>query len=137
MSFRYTDYANGLLDPTANALGPVAVLSDTLVLAMLDLTLYTAADSDVSLDDIPSAAIVATVTVTGVTVTGGALGFDPAVFAAMVGAECGAAVLYKDTGTPSTSPLMFYLDDYASGMPVTPNGTNFTWNPAAGGIATF
>jgi hypothetical protein len=39
----------------------------------------------------------------------------------------GAIVLYIDSGTPSTSPLIAYLDNTNySGLPFTPTGTNVT-----------
>ncbi len=45
-----------------------------------------------------------------------------------------AAVMYKDTGTPATSPLMFYFDFLSN---KSPSATNFTiqWN--AEGIANI
>lgn len=45
-----------------------------------------------------------------------------------------AIVLYVDTGTPTTSPLVAYIDTGVTGLPVTPNGGDITitWN--AGGI---
>lgn len=134
MSFTYTDFKNGQWDPTANTLGAVAVLSDTLMLALIDITLYTAdPDADLSYADIPSGAIVGTEPITGAAVTNGALTFDPVVYAALVGADWAAAVVYMDSGTDATSPLMGYLDDYASAPP-SPDGTDYTWNPAAGGV---
>ncbi len=44
---------------------------------------------------------------------------------AVSGSACNAIVVYKDTGTDSTSPLIAYIDNY-SGLPVTPNGGNIT-----------
>lgn len=134
MSFRYTDFANGLWDPTANTLGRVSVLTDDLVLLLIDITAYTAdADADVSLADIPGGAIVGTQPITGAAVTNGALTFDPIVYPALVGADWAAAVVAKDSGTPSTSPLIGYIDDYDA-PPDSPDGTDYTWNPAAGGV---
>jgi hypothetical protein len=43
-------------------------------------------------------------------------------------------VIYKDTGTASTSPLIGYFDVVASGLPVTPNGGNITVTFNASGI---
>jgi hypothetical protein len=34
-------------------------------------------------------------------------------------------VIYKDTGTAATSPLIAYIDT-ATGLPVTPNGGDIT-----------
>jgi hypothetical protein len=39
-------------------------------------------------------------------------------------------VIYVDTGTAATSPLVAYIDSGVTGLPVTPNGGNIsiTWN---------
>jgi hypothetical protein len=48
---------------------------------------------------------------------------------AVTGTTVEAVVLYKDTGTASTSPLIAYIDT-ATGLPVTPNGGDetITWD---------
>lgn len=137
MSFTYTDFANGLYGPTANTLGRVDCLADPLVLALLDLTAYTAdQDADVSLADIPGAAIIASETPTGLTVVSRRLTCDPVVFAALTAPPWAAAVLYMDTGTAGTSPLIAYVDDYTAALD-PPDGTDYTWNPPAGGFIEF
>jgi hypothetical protein len=53
--------------------------------------------------------------------------------AVTAGAAIEGIVIYKDTGTPTTSPMICYLD-----IAVTPNGGNITVQfatPATGGIA--
>src|SRR6266487_356806 len=42
-------------------------------------------------------------------------------FVATAGANCEGILVYRDTGTGSTSPLLFYWDT-ASGLPVTLGG---------------
>jgi len=51
-------------------------------------------------------------------------------FTSVTGAESEALVIWRDTGTPATSPLIGWIDTFASGMPVTPNGGDITvqWN---------
>jgi hypothetical protein len=41
-----------------------------------------------------------------------------------------ALLIYIDTGTAATSPLVAYIDTDVTGLPVTPNGGNIsiTWN---------
>lgn len=41
------------------------------------------------------------------------------------GASCAHLVIAKDTGTPSTSPLIAVIDS-ATGLPITPNGGDIT-----------
>jgi len=41
-----------------------------------------------------------------------------------------ALVIYVDTGSAATSPLVAYIDTSVTGLPVTPNGGDITvtWN---------
>jgi hypothetical protein len=50
------------------------------------------------------------------------------------GVSVEALIIYKDTGTASTSPLIYFVDVAASGLPVTPNGGNITVQFNASGI---
>lgn len=52
------------------------------------------------------------------------------------GAACNHILIYKDTGSPSSSPLIAAIDTAASGLPVTPNGgdINVTWDSGASKI---
>jgi hypothetical protein len=45
------------------------------------------------------------------------------VFSSATGAAAGALLIFIDTGTPTTSPLIAYIDSY-SGLPVTPTGSD-------------
>jgi hypothetical protein len=56
-------------------------------------------------------------------------------FTAVTGSQVDAVVVYKDTGTASTSPLICYADDYTN-LPVTPNGgdINISWDNGANKI---
>jgi hypothetical protein len=74
-----------------------------------------------NLDDIPGGARVAVSdALTGKSVTAGVADADDVTFSAVSGDECEAIVLYKHTGTESTSRLIAYLNS-ATGLPVTPN----------------
>lgn len=102
-----------------------------------DDTVNLATDQD--LDDVASAARVATATLTGLTVgtvAAGTFDADDAVFTSVTGDQAERVILYKDSGVTSTSPLIVSFDTFTSGMPVTPNGGNITiqWN-ASGVIA--
>ncbi|USV40908.1 hypothetical protein [Xanthomonas phage BUDD] len=79
---------------------------------------------------IPAGARVAgPITLTAKTTTDGAADAADAVFPTVSGASIEAVVLYKDTGTEATSPLIAYID-IASGLPVTPNSgdINVVWD---------
>lgn len=65
----------------------------------------------------------------GDTLIGGVADAADAVFTAVSGAVSEYLVIYKDTGTDSTSPLIAYIDT-ATGLAVTPNGAdiNVIWD---------
>lgn len=69
------------------------------------------------------------------TVTGGVADAADVTFSAVTGATVEAVVIYKDTGSAATSPLISYADDYTS-LPVTPNGGDITvtWDNGANKI---
>ena len=56
-------------------------------------------------------------------------------FSSVSGPSIEALVIYKDTGTESTSPLIAYIDT-ATGLPITPNGGDIivTWDNGANKI---
>jgi hypothetical protein len=88
------------------------------------------------LDDIPAGARVAVSSaLTSKTVTAGVADAADVTFTSVTGDPCEAIVIYKHTGTESTSRLIAYIDT-ATGLPVTPNGGNITiaWDSGANRI---
>ena len=69
---------------------------------------------------------------------GGVLDADNSVFSAVPSGTATQFVMFKDTGTASTSPLMV-LWDTATNLPVTGNGGNITiqWPGSPGYIASL
>ena len=61
--------------------------------------------------------------------------FDHAdfVFTSVSGASVESLSYWEFNATETIAPLLFNLDS-ATGLPVTPNGGDITWAPAAGGI---
>lgn len=85
--------------------------------------------TDQYLDDIASAGQVAVSPNLGTkATTAGAFDAGNTTFSSVSGDESEYLVIYRDTGTPSTSPLICLIDS-ATGLPVTPNGgdINVTW----------
>lgn len=72
---------------------------------------------------------------TGKTTAGGAADANDITFTSVTGASIEAIMLYKDTGTDATSPLIAYIDT-ATGLPITPNGGDIivTWDNGANKI---
>lgn len=112
--------------------GGVDIDTDTIK-AVLVKNDYTFSASDQFLSSISSGSRLATVTVTSVSVTAGVVDATDVSFASVSGSgtpTANAVVLYKDTGSSSTSNLLFYLDTASSGLPVNPNGgdVNVAWS---------
>lgn len=120
--------ANGLYIKGIEALmsAGINLASDTIKVVLVD-----AADYSVNLsthdflDDVAAGARVATATLGSKTVTGGAFDAADVTFSAVTGDPSEALVIYKDTGTESTSALIMYIDT-ATGLGVTPNGGDIT-----------
>lgn len=76
-----------------------------------------------------SARIAGPVTLTGKSTLGGAADASDATFQTVTGGAIGAIVIYVDSGSESTSPLLAYIDT-ATGLPITPNGGDIivTWD---------
>jgi len=97
--------------------------TDNIKLVLIDVADYTVnlATHD-NLDDIPAAARVATSgNLSGKTVAAGVADAADLTLGAVTGDPSEAIVLYKDTGTESTSRLIAYIDT-ATNLPITPNG---------------
>lgn len=71
----------------------------------------------------------------GKTGTAGVAKASNSLFAAASGSAITKLIVYKDTGTASTSPLIACIDT-ATGLPVTPNGgdINLNWDTGSNGI---
>jgi hypothetical protein len=117
--------------------GSINWASDNIKAVLVDAGAYTASlGSNQNLSDISSGARIATSgNLTSKTVTGGVADAADVTFSAVSGVTAEAVVLYKDTGSASTSRLIAYIDT-ASGLPVTPNGGDIvvTWSNAANKI---
>jgi len=95
------------------------------------------ADQDIA--DITAGARVATSgNVASKTVGSAGVGaFDHAdlTFTAVSGASVESLTYWKDSAVESTSPLIANLDEGSvTGLPLTPNGGDVNWVPAAGGV---
>lgn len=112
-------------------------MTDTIKVILVDTGAYTPQTSvHQYLSDIPtSARIAGPVTLTAKATTGGAADAADCTFPTVSGASIEAIVIYADTGTESTSPLIAYIDT-ATGLPITPNGGDIiiTWDNGANKI---
>lgn len=117
--------ANALYDSGREGFlaGDIAWDSDDIRLILVDTADYTVnlATHD-NLDDIPAGARVATSgAFAGKTTAAGVADANDVTLSAVTGDPSEAIVIYKHTGTESTSRLIAYIDT-ATGLPVTPSG---------------
>lgn len=125
----YTSFKNNLLKTGATDGIDFSAGGTTIKAVLIHTSSYTFSAAHQYLSDI-SAGIIGTATAIG-SKTVGSLGagiFDGAdvTFTSVTGAGAEAVLLYKDTGTSSTSPLIGLLDQVSSGLPMIPNGGNVT-----------
>lgn len=119
----YVPFKNSYLTQAANQ---VDFDTDDIRIILVDAADYTVnLTTDDFLDDVPAGARVATVALTGESVSGRTFDANDATFSAVTGDPSEAIVIYKHTGTESTSRLIAYIDT-ATGLPVTPNGGDIT-----------
>ncbi|OBK92369.1 hypothetical protein A5646_03430 [Mycobacterium sp. 1245499.0] len=127
----YTKYREKALQ------GQINWLTDNIKVDLVDSADYTVNTATHEfLSDVPSAARVATsANLSAKTATGGVADAADVTFPAVTGDISEALVIYKDTGTDTTSPLIAYIDT-ATGLAVTPNGGDITviWPNDAGRI---
>lgn len=129
----YPKYKESLISGGSN----VNLSSGTVKVAMVDTGTYTYSASHDFYDDVSAAVIGTPQTIGSKTVTSGTFDGADVTFSSVSGSSVEALVIYVDTGTPGTSPLVAYIDTSVTGLPVTPNGgdISITWN--ASGIFTL
>jgi hypothetical protein len=118
--------ANTLYDLGRQAFlsGSVAYLTDTIKVALVDTGTYTFSQAHQFQSSLTG--VVGTAQTLGTkTATNGVADAADSTFTAVTGATVEALVIYKDTGSAATSPLLAYIDT-ATGLPVTPNGGDIT-----------
>lgn len=112
-------------------------LAGTLKAVLIDTADYTYSAAHDFYDDVSAGAVGTPGTIGSKTYTNGLLDGADVTYTAVTGDPCEAIIIFLDTGTPSTSRLVAYLDTGVTGLPVTPNGGDITitWN--ASGIIQF
>lgn len=103
--------------------------SDTIKVVFVDTGNYTYNASHEFLSDIPTAARVAisgALTGKSVSAEGLVQADDVTTTMPSSGPTVEALVVFKDTGTETTSPLIAYIDTVSEGLPFTPAGAPVT-----------
>lgn len=102
--------------------GDISWTTNAIKAVLVDTGQYTYGDSHANLSDVPAGARVATSTaLTGKTVVNNVADAADVTLGAVSGATVEAIVVFKDTGSASTSRLICFLDTGAN-LPVIPNG---------------
>ena len=102
--------------------------TDTIKAALVDTGTYTYSAAHDFYNDV-SGVVGTPQTIANTTTTSGTFDGDNVTYTAVSGNTVEAIVIYKDTGSSATSPLIAYIDS-GTGLPVTPNGGDITvaWN---------
>jgi hypothetical protein len=119
--------------------GDIDFLTDTIKIVLCDVTVTYNSAHDF-LNDIAAGDRVATSgALSSKTTTGGAFDAADVTFTALTGNAVTSWILFKDTGTESTSQLIAFFDTVSGGgaLSFTPNGGNFTLSFGASGILTI
>jgi hypothetical protein len=129
----YPKWKEQLLQFTANN----NLSAGTVKVALIDTGTYTYNSANQFWSSASSASVGTPQTLGSKTFTNGTFDAADVTFTAVTGSSVEALILYIDTGTDATSPLVAYIDTSVTGLPVTPNGGNITitWN--ASGIFTL
>lgn len=118
--------ASGLYDKAREAFlsGTISWTTDNIKVVAVDAGTYSVSlSTNQYLSDIAVGARIATSgNLASKTVTNGVADAADITLTAVSGASVEALVIYKDTGSAATSPLIAYLDSAVSGLPFTPNG---------------
>lgn len=115
--------------------GVIAWLTDDIKISFVDGAVYSPSiDVDEFIDDIAST-IADSGNLTGKSSTLGVADATDETLSSVSGNEFEYIVIWKDTGTPATSPLIALIDS-ATGLPCTPNGGDIIvqWDSGANKI---
>lgn len=119
--------------------GQVDLAAGTLKAALIDTNDYTYSAAHDFWDDAVAGLVGTPQTIGSKTFTNGVLDGADVTFTAVTGDPCEAIIIFLDTGTPSTSRLILYLDTGVTNLPVTPNGGDIgvQWDNGANKIAAL
>jgi len=128
-TIKHLDWLDGMLgNPTHTT---VDLNADNIDASLLDQTdAGTITSSYVDYDEVDTATVVATGDLTISSITAGVVTLSGALtFSTVTGDAADYLTVFKNSGTPATSPLIITWDSASTGLPVTPNGGDIvaTW----------
>lgn len=121
----YPKWKEGLAQASANT-----ALTGTVKAALVDTGTYTYSSAHQFWSSASSAVVGTPQTIGTKTYTNGLFDGADVTYTALTGATAEAIIIYIDTGSAATSPLVAYFDTGVTNLPVTPNGgdVTITWN---------
>lgn len=133
----YEEFRNAIFGEATHSVVDLSSGGDTINILLRDEgTTAINLATQVDLADISSAGVGTDQTVGTQTVGSAGVGaFDHAIvtWTGLTGATVESLDYYKSSGIDSTSPLIANIDS-ATGLPLTPNSGDVTFDPAAGGV---
>jgi hypothetical protein len=135
----YPKFKEKIFDPgTLGSTSGTAVdlIDDTIKIALIDLGTYTYSTAHEYWSSASSALVGTAATLASKTITSGTFDAADVTFSSVTGNSIEALIIFKDTGTASTSPLIAFIDvkSGGGGISVTPNGGNIDVTFSASGI---
>lgn len=121
----YPKWKEQLLQFTANN-----DMSSGTVKVALVTSGYTYSSADQFYSSVTASAVGTPQTIGSKTFTNGVFDGADVTFTAVSGSQAVSLVIYIDTGSAATSPLVAFIDTSVTNLPVTPNGGDITitWN---------
>lgn len=118
-------WKQALLEFTANN-----DLDGQTVKAALVTAGYTYSSSDQYYSSVMASVVGTPQTLNNKTFTNGVFDADNVTYTSVTGSQVVSIVIYIDTGSAATSPLVAFIDTGVTNLPVTPNGGDIaiTWN---------
>lgn len=130
----YPEWKESLLDFVANN----DINSGNVKAVLVDGADYTYSAAHQFLSDVAAGGRVATSgNLASKTIANGTFDAADFSFTAVTGDPCEILILYIDTGSAATSPLVAYYDTGVTGFPVTPNGGDINVTVNASGFFTL
>lgn len=122
----YPAYKDALLTGDSD----VDLTTGTIKVSLIDTDVSTYDSTDQFYSNVVAGSIISTSTITNPTVTDGIFDGDDVTFTSVTGNESEVLMIWKDTGTTTTSRLVAWIDTGVTGLPITPSGGNIdvTWN---------
>lgn len=110
--------------------GDIDLVTDNIKVALIDTNDVAFSSAHDFLNDVSAAVVATSGNLASKTITAGVFDAADITFSGVTGDQSEALIIYKDTGSAATSPLICFIDTASAGLPVTPNSgdINVVWH---------